>query len=99
MPLILTLSSLSEELEASLMNPLKETNVAYDVVKYKYSKLRPAELITSLKLILTFEELIERTIGNDDFETINDKKIRDLVSNYLQLNGHLVSMKVQDSFQ
>ena len=69
------------------MNPLKETNVAYDVVRYKYVKMSPKEMIASLKLIVTFEELILKTIAEDDFETITEKKLRDLVHSYIQRNA------------
>ena len=43
-PLILTMSKLTPDLETSLMNPLKETNVAFDIVNYKYMKMSPREM-------------------------------------------------------
>jgi hypothetical protein len=41
--------------------------------------MRPREFIASLKLIVTFEELIAKTIAEDDFESLNEKKLRELV--------------------
>lgn len=67
-PLILTLSQLSPEVEASLIKPLKDSGIVFDLVKYKYMMMSPLELVASLKLIVTFEELIANTIEDDDFD-------------------------------
>lgn len=67
-PLILTLSQLSPEVEASLIKPLKDSSIVFDLVKYKYMMMSPLELVASLKLIVTFEELIANTIEDDDFD-------------------------------
>jgi hypothetical protein len=56
-----------------LINPLKESNVAYDIVRYKYSKMSPIELISSLKIIVTFEEMISKSIVEDNFESLSEK--------------------------
>ena len=67
-PLILTLSQLSPEVEASLIKPLKDSGIVFDLVKYKFMMMSPLELVASLKLIVTFEELIANTIEDDDFD-------------------------------
>ena len=72
-PLILTLSLLTSDLEASLIKPLKESGIVFDLVKYKYMKMSPKELVASLKLIVTFEELIAKTIEDDDFDKHTEK--------------------------
>jgi hypothetical protein len=72
-PLILTLSKLTPEVEASLIKPLKDSGISFDLVKYKYMKMSPMELVASLKLIVTFEELIAKTIEGDDFDKYTDK--------------------------
>jgi hypothetical protein len=72
-PLILTLSQLTPEAEASLIKPLKELGIAFDLVKYKYMKMSPMELVASLKLIVTFEELIANTIEDDEFDKYTEK--------------------------
>ena len=72
-PLILTLSQLTSEAEASLIKPLKDLGIAFDLVKYKYMKMSHMELMTSLKLILTFEELIANTIEEEDFDKHSEK--------------------------
>jgi len=43
-PLILTMSNLTPDLETTLMNPLREPNVAFDIVNYKYMKMNPKEM-------------------------------------------------------
>jgi hypothetical protein len=72
-PLILTLSQLTTETEASLIKPLKDTGIVFDLVKYKYMKMSPKELLASLKLIGTFEELISNTIEDEDFDKYSEK--------------------------
>lgn len=72
-PLILTLSQLTSEAEESLIKPLKDLGIAFDLVKYKYMKMSHMELVASLKLIVTFEELIANTIEDDDFDKYTEK--------------------------
>ena len=72
-PLILTLSQITPEIEASLMKPLKDSGIAFDLVKYKYMKMSPKELVVSLKFIVTFEELIANTIEDEDFDKHAEK--------------------------
>jgi hypothetical protein len=36
-PLILTLSQLTPDIEASLIKPLKDSGIVFDLVKYKYT--------------------------------------------------------------
>lgn len=54
-PLILTMSALPPQIDESFMSPLRELEVPFDVVKYKYMQLRPKEIVYLLKIISVFE--------------------------------------------
>ena len=81
------------------MKPLKDLGIAFDLVKYKYMKMSHMELVASLKLIVTFEELIAKTIEEEDFDKNTEKQIREIVAQYLSCNSNMLHLKVQEVYQ
>jgi hypothetical protein len=75
-PLILTLSDLPSNIENSLINPIRDTEVSFEIVKYKYMQLSPKEIVASLKIISVFEQLIALAIEEEEFESHQEKDVK-----------------------
>jgi hypothetical protein len=58
------------------MIPLKDTGIEFDIVRYKYMKMRPKELVAAFKMIMLFEQLISQFINEEDFESKKEKQIK-----------------------
>ncbi|CDW79280.1 UNKNOWN [Stylonychia lemnae] len=79
-PIIMTASNMDLVKNLFLSN-LKDQDITYDLVKYKYCRPRGKEYVCYLKLIQIFEYFVNQTL-DQNIQEMNDDRIKKLVESF-----------------
>jgi hypothetical protein len=70
---------------------IKETDIKYDIVRYKHVKLKNKEIRSIMKFIYIFENLVSSLIKIENFENLKEKDLKSRISEFVK-NTDLNSM-------
>jgi hypothetical protein len=82
-PVILTASNM-KIIKDNLIDQIKESDIKYDTVRYRYIRLLSKDVKVLLKMIFIVENFVKSLISNERFEQMKDKEIKAALNSFVK---------------